>query len=339
MGTEANRIERHLEECPFCSDAYEGLKAIDPTLVVKDVQDLKDSIQTRSRTKTNSGWWLRVAAGIAILSISTYLLVRNISSVPEQKTALQDSTEVVTEELEQLSSSNLEVDSLEAESSEPLANIEQPDSESEELMAEESSGAGVAAPEEEIALLDDEFPPDSISIVEELIAKSEVEQTEPTKTEEISEPVEQVITSAPKRSARAARETPVQMSQPQALEADALVASPLIQIEALQGNHDFDKDAAPLDGKDQYSNSLTSSLKYPDEASRNNIRGFVTVRFTVDSVGALSEFEVVSSLGYGCDEEAIRVIRDGPNWLPATLNDKKVSQTIQVRIPFPASNQ
>jgi len=50
-------------------------------------------------------------------------------------------------------------------------------------------------------------------------------------------------------------------------------------------------------------------LKYPKEAQQHQISGTVVVRYTINYKGKVIETKVVSGIGYGCDEEAQRVVR------------------------------
>ncbi len=72
--------------------------------------------------------------------------------------------------------------------------------------------------------------------------------------------------------------------------------------------------AAPVSGTEAYQEYLAQNLRYPAAARDKAIQGVVRLRFTVNKNGKLSNFKVVQSLGYGCDEEAIRLIKEGPAW-------------------------
>lgn len=54
---------------------------------------------------------------------------------------------------------------------------------------------------------------------------------------------------------------------------------------------------------------IKSNLKYPKPALENKIEGVVIVRYTINKDGKVIKTEVKNSLGYGCDEEAERVVR------------------------------
>ena len=90
----------------------------------------------------------------------------------------------------------------------------------------------------------------------------------------------------------------------------------------------------PKQGFFQFKRYIRDNLIYPKEAIDNNIEGKVIIEFTVQSNGTLSDFKVIESLGYGCDQEAIRLIREGPAWLPAEKDGQKISDQVRRSIRF-----
>lgn len=53
---------------------------------------------------------------------------------------------------------------------------------------------------------------------------------------------------------------------------------------------------------------IQDNLKYPKPALQNRIEGTVKAKYDVDSTGKVRNIEIVDSLGYGCDEEVLRLI-------------------------------
>ncbi len=72
--------------------------------------------------------------------------------------------------------------------------------------------------------------------------------------------------------------------------------------------------AQPVSGERTYNKYLRQNLRYPTQASDAGIRGSVILEFDISSDGLPLNFRIVKSLGFGCDEEAIRLIREGPKW-------------------------
>lgn len=93
-------------------------------------------------------------------------------------------------------------------------------------------------------------------------------------------------------------------------------------------------DARPEFGWEAFEVYLKENTKRPPKALQSNIQGRVIVSFTVNEKGELSDFSIIRSLGFGCDEEAIRIIKNGPKWFPATKEDTPVLSSNEVVVRF-----
>jgi protein TonB len=69
---------------------------------------------------------------------------------------------------------------------------------------------------------------------------------------------------------------------------------------------------------------LGENIKYPASAQRANVSGRVFVKFVVEKDGSIGNVEVMKGIGFGCDEEALRVIKSMPKWNPGRQNGKNV---------------
>ncbi len=63
----------------------------------------------------------------------------------------------------------------------------------------------------------------------------------------------------------------------------------------------------------------------------------VVVSFLVDTEGKLSDVKAQNDPGYGTAAEAVRVIKEGPNWIPAKQNGKTVTAETKQAIAFQVS--
>lgn len=66
------------------------------------------------------------------------------------------------------------------------------------------------------------------------------------------------------------------------------------------------------------------NFKVPAEASKNKIDAKVFMQFMVEQDGSLSEFKILKDGGYGIGDEAIRVLKLSPKWIPASIDGKPV---------------
>jgi protein TonB len=60
----------------------------------------------------------------------------------------------------------------------------------------------------------------------------------------------------------------------------------------------------------------------------------VAVNFIVDEEGKIIETKIIHSVGFGCDEEALRVIKLMPKWKPGLMNGKPVKVSFNQVITF-----
>lgn len=77
---------------------------------------------------------------------------------------------------------------------------------------------------------------------------------------------------------------------------------------------------------------------YPDAARKANIAGRVYVSFTVHPNGSLQHVSLLKGIGMGCDEEAIRLVKRMPNWIPGSLDGKAVRVKYNLPIAFDLAN-
>ena len=92
--------------------------------------------------------------------------------------------------------------------------------------------------------------------------------------------------------------------------------------------------ATPEGGRKAYKTYLVSNMKYPQMAIENKIEGKVTVQFIVDTSGVLSDFRVIKGIGFGCDQEVMRLIKEGPKWSATKRNDVPLKSKVKVRLKF-----
>ncbi|MDR2361225.1 MAG: carboxypeptidase-like regulatory domain-containing protein [Prevotellaceae bacterium] len=89
-----------------------------------------------------------------------------------------------------------------------------------------------------------------------------------------------------------------------------------------------DETAVPLIGKKAYRNYLRQSIRQPSDSLCIKAKGKVELLFYIDVQGNPFNIEIITSLCPSCDEEAIRLIKEGGKW---TLSKRPVKQTIRFR--------
>jgi TonB family protein len=97
--------------------------------------------------------------------------------------------------------------------------------------------------------------------------------------------------------------------------------------------------ATPKEGLTAFYEYVKNNLRYPAEARRKGVEGKVFVQFVINIDGSLSEFKVVKGIGSGCDEEAVRIIKESPAWNPGKQRGIPVKQRYTMPFLFRLSPQ
>ena len=83
---------------------------------------------------------------------------------------------------------------------------------------------------------------------------------------------------------------------------------------------------------------LSANLHYPERARASRVEGKVFVNFTVRKDGRITDVNVLKGIGFGCDEEAVRVISSMPNWKPGTQSGRPVNVKYNLPLNFSPSS-
>ncbi len=79
---------------------------------------------------------------------------------------------------------------------------------------------------------------------------------------------------------------------------------------------------------------FAKNLKYPKAAAKAKVQGKVFAGFTITETGQITGSEILKGIGYGCDEEAIRLVKLMPPWKPSRQNGKPVAGRYLLPIRF-----
>jgi TonB family protein len=97
--------------------------------------------------------------------------------------------------------------------------------------------------------------------------------------------------------------------------------------------HIVDTPPEPISGSLNYNEALLKNLNYPEKSKTQGVEGSVFVQFFVRKDGKISDVTVVKGIAADCDHEAVRLIKEGPGWIPGQHNGKNVS----VRMIWPVT--
>ena len=83
---------------------------------------------------------------------------------------------------------------------------------------------------------------------------------------------------------------------------------------------------------------IQENVVYPQEAKEKKIKGKVIVRFVVSKTGEITDVQVRKSPHPLLEEEAVRVVKSMPKWVPGTRDGKPVDANMTLPIDFILTN-
>ncbi|MFC4211856.1 energy transducer TonB [Pedobacter lithocola] len=79
---------------------------------------------------------------------------------------------------------------------------------------------------------------------------------------------------------------------------------------------------------------IAKNLRYPEEAQENEVEATARVKFVVEKDGSVTNIQLEKKLGYGFDEEVMRIFKRMPKWKPALLKGHPVRSQFAMPISF-----
>lgn len=101
----------------------------------------------------------------------------------------------------------------------------------------------------------------------------------------------------------------------------------------------FDKYAEFPGGIDALFSFLLENIEYPEEARIKNIEGRVIVKFIIDETGMVKDAAIAKGIHPLLDNEALRIVRKLPRFIPAEYNGKTKSSYFSLPINFHSSER
>jgi TonB family protein len=307
--SEKNAFERELQKDPFSEEAEEGLEGIPNESVIRDLRILKNKIQS-GRHKRRI-YLYRIAASVAVLlSISTLLLIfkhtRPEALVSENKTVSQ---------IEITKSPPL---------SEPTKSPEEKNIKDVELK--------VAAPKkntEKVAQSDKQLfqikakpiMSDTVSKVSGAVIVSFAENTRPIEARP----------EAARLTTRSESNQTVGYGTQKKTNNEMIMAADTIIIENNSGRTNYTP-PMPAGGKESFDKYIEKNISRP--AGTKPGRAVVVISFTVKTSGVLENLRIIRSPGKEFSDEALRLIKEGPAWIPAEEDNRKIDDEVRIRIVF-----
>ena len=317
---EIELVEKHLGDNPFDREALEGLQKHLSEHSISEIEELKKAVMdaagrmpipVKPRSIPRSYWYaaagIVVILGLSILMVFMFRdpLIKPQLAVMQPDTIVNTTIAVIREDQKQ---SVLENDVIPATEQATRINMTEEDMPTEEKEPTEKHEMIVE---------------DEVIVDADLLAEEKVIGGINAKDETIAE--EYVIVSE-----MAAPESSRAMSK-MALDSEAEMAEESQVFMVVEQMPEFPG------GEEALYKYLRANIKYPQSAKESGIQGRVFVTFIVEPDSSISDVRVLRGIGGGCDEEAIRVVKAMPKWIPGKQRGKPVR--IQYNLPVQFSLQ
>jgi TonB family protein len=87
-------------------------------------------------------------------------------------------------------------------------------------------------------------------------------------------------------------------------------------------------------GQEELMKYISENLRYPQQARETGTQGLVYVTFVVERDGSLTDIKILRDIGSGCGEEAVRIVKSMPKWIPAKQRGKAVRMQFNLPVKF-----
>ena len=93
-------------------------------------------------------------------------------------------------------------------------------------------------------------------------------------------------------------------------------------------------DATFPGGFDKFNQYLVNNIHYPEYARKHHLHGKVYLSFTIDKDGSVQRVKVTRGVSKDIDEEAVRILKNSPKWIPTKMCGKAVDTEYAIPINF-----
>ena len=346
---EMHELERKALSDPFLADALEGGSSIDHHDFSKDLEELNKKVYQK---KPNVA--LRIAAGVILLiSVGLYLswpsknqqeIVVNTSDtvkveVPKQKKQITLSTEKPP--VRKRSSNPQKNRQVEA----PVVTslLEEHDDTTTVVRVEPATvevAKNTHVVSGTVTTKEDNLPLSGVTVLIKGTTRGTTTDLDGNYSLEVADTASLLFSFVGMQTdevvANNKSDVDIKMTEDISQLSEVVIARTALPSDNDENEGPVVKLALPVGGVRAYNKYLESNRQYPQQALDNDVKGRVIVGFDVGTDGRLTNFKVIRSLGYGCDEELLRLVKEGAAWHPTTEDDKPVESTVHVKMKFDA---
>ncbi|WP_400192901.1 TonB family protein [Hymenobacter sp. B81] len=319
---ERRRVEAHALDCPLCGDALDGYlsapaPATDPAALAALQQRLHARVAAgrEQPARARRGWWAAAAAVLVLLTAVAALRWWPTAPAPAPEPA-------------------------------PVATPARPaptPSPAEPATPATAAPAPPPAPAETVAVAPPAAEPAAPPVAARPVRRPAPASSRPRRAPAASGGV---VASAPAPASGAAApagpaDQLLATRRPAALTDSGLPATlkPVPRPEAATRTKGVLPAPAtisplPAGGYPAFWAYVRRNQEYPGAARIDRAEGIVKLEFTVEADGAVSNLKVLKPVHPALEEEALRLVCEGPAWYPGVVNGKRTARTVELNIQF-----
>jgi len=331
-------VDKHLADSDFDREALEGYRKNLSANLGEDISGLnekighmaaKHSAQTKSR-RINPYYWVAAAGFLIIASLTTLLvfMFRNTIQAPElavnrQDTLLEKQVESISPVADTFINEEVtdELAAIKPQAEEQIVKIE------ENVDEVETATPRPSAPQQMI-IVEDEIAVDNET---DLIVNENTPSEVPTIGGVLQGVNAGAAASKQKRNAKASYT--IQADEAMRMQERNSNAEEAVGPDTTIYSNVEQKPEFP-GGDEAFLKFIADNLHYPDSAKAKGIQGRVFVTFVVEFDGSISNVNILRGIGGGCDEEAVRVMKMMPAWVPGMQRGEPVRVQYNLPIKF-----
>ena len=292
---ERNAFEKNLQKDPFANEASEGFDLIDPFIAKMDLLTIGKRLRERSSGKQRIIWY-RIAASVAVLMILSSIFI----IVKKERPSAQISYSQAPPSYKK--------------------TPEKPEQEPPPGKMEKKEPAAI------VPSIAKEVP--AVTQKPEISSDKKIEnRKENTITEQQAD---LIVAQAgqPEKAVTGGEKTLAEINE-------------IVVVDYGTRSKDYVREDVltdyipprPLNGEAEFDKYIKENIIRPDTATTGQ-RVVVVLSFIVGVNGKIDSIKIMRSPGKIFSDEAIRLIKEGPDWKPAEENGKVIDDEVRIRIVF-----
>jgi hypothetical protein len=325
-------MEKAAMDDPFLADALEGY-AFTKTPGA-DLQSLQQKLAERiSKSKTKKIFiignsWMKIAALVVLFAGGGWLVFQTLSTTNQEKTlALKKDKQNASAEDAPFKAADSAIPVLSSQNNEDM--VFRSDKETKQTATKKLSAPALKKPPEQNTKGEAKKDVAANKIEEE---KRSLAPTvvQPLKDNSLAEVV--VTKEANKATVRGVTTSDTIKNFDVVMQNAEMDLKDVVVLNKGNAKSSMRRDRVVIDtlepeqGWSNFDDYIASNLKSPDELKLKSISGEVELSFEVNKEGEPVNITIIKSLCEKCDEEAIRLLKDGPKW-----NKKKTKGRVKIK--------